>query len=121
MYLEELFVNQRKTQQTQKEHDAKLHKQKALPKVSVGDALRDRFWSLKIICNKLPIIPSASIIQNNTREPIRGVMIMGNKQIKMVGPLKKEGSLLTAKQKKPMIITSGVTIKVYESVKLRAL
>ena len=93
-----------------------------MTQVSVGDAFRDKFGSLKIICNKLPIIPSASIIQNSTREPIRGVMIIGNKQIKIVGPLKKEGSLLTAKaMKKPIIITSGVTIKVYASVKLRAL
>ena len=49
-------------------------------------------------------------------------MIIGNNQIKIVGPLKKEGSLLTAKaMKKPIIITSGVTIKVYASVKLNAL
>ena len=49
--------------------------------------LRDKFGSLKIYCKVAPKIPCASIIQNKTNDPIRGVTIIGNIDPNISGPL----------------------------------
>ena len=66
-----------------------------------------------------PIIPSESIIQNKTREPTKGVTIIGNIVAKIDGPLifcDKE--FMEIAIIKPKHITKGVTKNVYVNVKI---
>ena len=95
---------------------------KSVNHVSAGDALSDRFGSSNRICSVAPITPWASIIQNNTSDPISGVTIIGSSEKKIVGPRNSRGSPLTPSAiASPKTSTKGVTIKVNESVKAKAL
>ena len=68
-----------------------------------------------------PKTPRASTIQNKISAPIRGVMIMGNREKNIVGPRITRGNALTANAiKKPKPIDKGVTIAVYVNVNAKA-
>ena len=55
-------------------------------------------------------MPSASIIQNSTREPIRGVTIIGRIVAKIVGPfIFSVKALMLSAKIKPKHMTKGVT------------
>ena len=58
-------------------------------------------------------MPLLSIIQNNTRAPIKGVITNGNKEKKITRPLIFECIAFTARaMSNPRITTKGVTKKV---------
>ncbi len=84
-----------------------------ITQVSVGEAFKDRLGSSNIRCNIEPIIPCASIIQNNIKDPINGVTIIGSKDTKIVGPFIVLGKLFTPNAiKNPKNNTKGVTTNV---------
>ena len=59
-----------------------------------------------------PIIPWESIIQNSTKEPIKGVTIIGKIVPKTINPFNFFAKVLTLKATmKPKTITGGVTAK----------
>ena len=90
--------------------------------MSVLDDFNDRYGSSIINCKFAPIIPSASIIQNKTRDPTNGVTIIGNIVPNINGPLIfldiafKLNAIM-----KPSNKTLGVTNKQYVKVNKRAL
>ena len=81
--------------------------------VRAGEALSDSSGSAKRYCKDLPMIPCASIIQNNMRDPINGVTIMGKRDTKIVGPFRIGVTRFTPNAiARPSRMTSGVTTNV---------
>ena len=59
------------------------------------------------------MMPSELIIQNRISEPTSGVMIIGSSEKKITGPLRRLGTMFTARaMAKPRRMASGVTTKV---------
>ena len=84
--------------------------------------LENRLGSSKRIWMLAPIIPWESIIQNNTKEPIKGVTIIGKIVPNTIRPFRLFAKVLTLKATiKPNTITGGVTAKQNVSVNNNAL
>ena len=82
----------------------------------------ERYGSSINICKFAPIIPSASIIQNKTKEPTKGVTIIGKIVPKIKGPrIYLEIAFKLKAMIKPKRRTHGVTTMQYVRVNTKAL